>query len=259
MQTYQADLSSLGETRNTQHILSDHSHLDVLINNAGILKTPNPTLNDGQDIRFVVNTLAPYVLTKQILPIIPSGGRILNLSSAAQAPIDITALRGERSLDDMAAYAQSKLAITIWSQVMAAEHPNGPTIIAVNPGSLLATKMVKEGFGIMGHDLNIGADILCHLALDAEYSNASGLYWDNEVGRLHPHTTARRCAACSRRHANHHQTNSCIIVEEHERSTTGLAPHDGTLCPSIRCIWHMFMHRGLCGIPPLSCHGLRPR
>ena len=45
----------------------------------------------------------------------------------------------------MGAYAQSKLALIIWSLKMAKELASGPAIIAVNPGSLLASKMVKEG------------------------------------------------------------------------------------------------------------------
>lgn len=182
---YKADLSSLSETAAlADELKTNHDSLDVIINNAGVLKTPNPYLPDGQDVRFVVNTLAPYVLVKALLPIIPKDGRILNLSSAAQAPIDIDSLMGKRRLDDMEAYSQSKLAITIWSQQMAKELPDGPIVIAVNPGSLLASKMVKEGFGIAGNDLTIGADILCRLALDDAHAGDTGKYWDNDSGRF---------------------------------------------------------------------------
>ena len=54
--------------------------------------------------------------------------------------------------------------------------------LAVDPGSLLASKMVKEGFGVAGSDLMIGADILRRLALEAEFATASGRYWDNDSG-----------------------------------------------------------------------------
>lgn len=91
----------------------------------------------------------------------------------------------------MDAYAQSKLAITIWSRALAQELPNGPAIIAVNPGSLLASKMVKEGFGVAGNDLRIGADILSRLALDPGFAEHSGEYWDNDAGRFaQPHSAA---------------------------------------------------------------------
>ncbi|MEM9845807.1 MAG: SDR family NAD(P)-dependent oxidoreductase [Pseudomonadota bacterium] len=184
---FQADLSSLSETRTlAERVGQEVDKLDITINNAGVYKTAQPILQIGQDVRFVVNTLAPYALTQALLPLVPKDGRIINLSSAAQAPVDIAALRGGTRLEDMAAYAQSKRAITLWSAALAAAHANGPTFLSVNPGSLLATKMVREGFGVAGNDLRIGADILCRLALDAEFSNHSGEYWDNDSGRFAP-------------------------------------------------------------------------
>ena len=185
--SYLADLSRIAEVEAmATQILARHDHLDVLINNAGVFKTPHPRTPAGLDVRFVVNTFAPYVLTQRLLPIIPSSGRIVNLSSAAQAPVDPAAMAGQVTLDDMGAYAQSKLAITIWSQELAKQMPRGPVIIALNPGSLLASKMVKEGFGVAGKDLQIGADILSKAALDVAFADASGKYFDNDSGRFGP-------------------------------------------------------------------------
>ncbi|MEO0623741.1 MAG: SDR family NAD(P)-dependent oxidoreductase [Pseudomonadota bacterium] len=187
-----ADLSRPADVAQmATQILARHQRLDVLINNAGVYKTPHPRTTDGQDVRFVVNTLAPYVLTKRLLPIIPKDGRVVNLSSAAQAPVDLDAMAGQRALEDFAAYAQSKLAITIWTREMAKTHPEGPVMVAVNPGSLLASKMVKEGFGVAGNDLSIGAEILCKAALDPAFATASGAYFDNDAGRFSdPHGAA---------------------------------------------------------------------
>ncbi|MEO0486664.1 MAG: SDR family NAD(P)-dependent oxidoreductase [Pseudomonadota bacterium] len=184
-QTFLADLSSLSDTAALGKAVKDAvGTLDVLINNAGVLKAPKTRTDNGQDIRFVVNTLAPYALTKALLEIMPKDGRVVNLSSAAQAPVSLAALRGEEKLDDMGAYAQSKRAITLWSAALADNLPEGPAVISVNPGSLLASKMVKEGFGVAGHDLRIGADILIRLALDPAFADASGRYWDNDSGRF---------------------------------------------------------------------------
>lgn len=183
--TYCADLSSLAEVGALgAAIRSDHDCLDVLINNAGVLKAPNVTLECGLDIRFVVNTYAPYLLTQCLLPIIPADGRVVNLSSAAQARVDFDAMCGTRDIDDISAYAQSKLAITIWTRELAKTLPNGPVIVAVNPGSFLGSKMVKEGFGIPGKDLSIGADILCEAALGDSFAGASGAYFDNDSRRF---------------------------------------------------------------------------
>lgn len=192
---YLADVSSLSATRAmAEQILADHDRIDVVINNAGVLKVPQPVV-DGMDVRLLVNTLAPYVLTRALLPVVPEDGRILNLSSAAQAPVDMAALSSGAAMEDMAAYAQSKLAITIWSQEMARELPNGPAVIAVNPGSLLATSMVREGFGIAGNDISIGSGILVELALGDGYAAHSGQYWDNDAGGFGPAHAASQDAA----------------------------------------------------------------
>ncbi|MEM1237413.1 MAG: SDR family NAD(P)-dependent oxidoreductase [Pseudomonadota bacterium] len=191
-ETYVADMADLEQVRKmAADIRCDHDRIDVIINNAGVLKLGNPVTADGYDARFVVNTFAPYVLTRELLDIVPADGRIVNLSSAAQAPVDLAALSGRRQLDNMSAYAQSKLAITIWSRELAAELPKGPVVVAVNPGSLLASKMVKEGFGVAGNDLQIGASILRKAALSDSFAKASGKYFDNDSGRFaQPHGAA---------------------------------------------------------------------
>lgn len=163
-----------------------HDHLDILINNAGIFRTENPVTETGHDVRFVVNTIAPALLTQLLLPLMPKEGRIINLSSAAQAPVDLGAMVGEASLEPLSAYAQSKLALTMWSNHMARLHNRGPAFISVNPGSLLATKMVREGFGTNGSDISTGVEILRRAALDADFSEASGCYFDNDARDFRP-------------------------------------------------------------------------
>ncbi len=189
---YVADLSNFDAvTALAEAVTADHARIDVLINNAGVFKTPDPMTRDGFDTRFMVNTIAPYLLTRRLLSALDPSGRIINLSSAAQAPVDLDALTGTKRLDDMAAYAQSKLAITIWTRELAAELKDGPTVIAVNPGSLLASKMVKEGFGVAGSDLGIGADIVCRAALSDDFADRSGAYFDNDAGQFAtPHQAA---------------------------------------------------------------------
>ena len=183
---YLADLSRMEAAESlAEAVIGGHPSLDVVINNAGILKTPDPVTPDGLDIRFAVNTLAPYLLTKRLLPALGPAGRVVNLSSAAQAPVDLEAMRGKVRLEDMAAYAQSKLALTMWSRALALQE-SGKIIVAVNPGSLLASKMVQEGFGVAGGDIGIGADILTRAALSDEFATATGLYFDNDAGRFGP-------------------------------------------------------------------------
>ena len=174
-------------------IAENHPTLDVLINNAGVYKTPATVTPDGLDVRFAVNAIAPYLLTKRLLPLLGPSGRVVNLSSAAQSPVNLDALVGRiRLSEDFTAYAQSKLALTMWSRSLAlALKSNGPAMIAVNPGSMLGSKMVKEAFGVAGGDIRIGAEILTRAALTDEFAAASGQYFDNDQGRFaSPHPNA---------------------------------------------------------------------
>jgi len=89
-QGYLADLSLSQDVSGlTRAIRRDHARIDVLINNAGVLKAPETITPGGLELRFMVNTIAPYMLTQGLLDLIPTEGRIINLSSAAQAPVDV--------------------------------------------------------------------------------------------------------------------------------------------------------------------------
>ncbi|MDP2573468.1 SDR family NAD(P)-dependent oxidoreductase [Vibrio penaeicida] len=193
VETYVADLSTMSNVKLfIADIESNHSALDIVINNAGVYTTPNTDTEDGLDVRFAVNTLAPYLITKSLAPIINRGGRVINLSSAAQAPVNLDALKGETKLSDGSAYAQSKLALTAWNHHLAQSLPQpAPVLIAVNPGSMLGSKMVKEAYGVAGGDIAIGADILVRTALEEKFGLANGQYFDNDSGKItSPHPDA---------------------------------------------------------------------
>lgn len=190
---YRADLSDLGAVRQlAAEVAKDHTHLDVLINNAGVFKTPKTQTASGHDIRFVVNTIAPYLLTKELLPLMKSDSRVINLSSAAQAPVDFAAFDGKKPITDGEAYAQSKLAITMWTAQLARTlGADAPVLIAVNPASFLGSKMVKEAYGSDGKDLGIGAAILERASLADDFADKSGQYFDNDIGAwASPHPDA---------------------------------------------------------------------
>ncbi len=180
-------LGDLSETASVkklaQDIKSQVSQLDVLINNAGIFKSPIYENEKGIDIRLAVNFLAPYLLTKELLPLLEKapGSRIINLSSAAQSPVSLKALKGKEKLEVNNAYAQSKLALTMWSFDLAKQLEN-PIIIAVNPGSLLNTKMANEAYGQHWSPADKGADILYQLAVEEKHLSDSGKYFDNDKG-----------------------------------------------------------------------------
>ncbi len=121
---YVADLSDLKAVKTmAEKVRKEHHTLGILINNAGIFLTPAPRLENGMDVRLVVNYLAAVLLTNELLPALNSAEspRVISLSSAAQATVSLQALRGEKQLDDQDAYAQSKLALLMWSFDMASK------------------------------------------------------------------------------------------------------------------------------------------
>ncbi|TKB10786.1 SDR family NAD(P)-dependent oxidoreductase [Desulforhopalus sp. IMCC35007] len=201
VESYVADLSVMANVETLAKVVAQkHKELDVLINNAGVYGVVENVTKEGLDTRFAVNTIAPYLLTKRLLPLLGRSGRVINLSSAAQFPVDLQALVGRAELSDGAGYAQSKLAITMWSRSMALSlGEGGPAIIAVNPRSMLGSKMVKEAYGVAGSDLRIGAEILCRAALSGAFAAASGRYFDNDIGQFtSPHPDAldpQKCEA----------------------------------------------------------------
>ncbi len=186
-----ADFSDLEAVKNmATQINKELPKLDILINNAGVYKSRIAKTKDGFEIRFAVNYLAPYLLTKEILPLLKKGdaSRIINLSSAAQAQVSMEALEGKKTLSEMEAYSQSKLALTMWSLYLAENEPD-LIVIPVNPGSLLNTNMVKEGWGFHRSSADKGRDILYDLAVAEKFGNASGKYFDNDrggFGAIHP-------------------------------------------------------------------------
>lgn len=176
-----ADFSSI--KRMVTEIKDTHPQIDVLINNAGVYNSSTQQNQDGLDMRFAVNYFAPFLLTNGLFTLLKDSKspRVINLSSAAQASVSIEALKGNESLTEQQAYAQSKLALTMWSFAFAKKHPE-ITTIAVNPGSLLNTKMVKEAFGHHYSSADKGADILYRLAISEKFADSSGKYFDNDQG-----------------------------------------------------------------------------
>jgi len=181
---YVADLSDLAVVKKmADKVKGELPKIDVLINNAGVFKSQNLLNNEGMDLRYAVNYFAPYILTKTLLPLIEKGtdARIINMSSAAQSPVDYGVFAGNDQQTNPATYAQSKLALTMWSFHLAATLQN-ISVIPVNPGSLLDTNMVKEGYGYSWSSVDKGANIIYDLAISSAYDGISGKYFDNDKG-----------------------------------------------------------------------------
>jgi NAD(P)-dependent dehydrogenase (short-subunit alcohol dehydrogenase family) len=193
---YRADLSSLAEVRSlAEQIASEHEQLDVLVNNAGIgAAQPGDgrrvESEDGHELRFAVNYLAPFLLTRLLQPLLvrSAPARVVNVSSAGQAPIDFDDVMLERGYDGVRAYCQSKLALVMLTLDLADElAADGVTANCLHPGTYMPTKMVLEA-GVTPHDsLETGIRATARLVTSPELADVSGRYFDRQAeARAHP-------------------------------------------------------------------------
>ncbi|MFB7502526.1 SDR family NAD(P)-dependent oxidoreductase [Streptomyces broussonetiae] len=134
LRPYGADFTHLEEVETlARTIVSEHPHLDVLVNNAGMAAPERHTVTaDGNEIAFQVNFLAHYLLTCLLEPALTSdpGGRVVNVSSSLHRTASISWADPNRArrYSRLAAYAQSQLALTVF-----AADPR-VTAVSVHPG-----------------------------------------------------------------------------------------------------------------------------
>ena len=190
---YLADFSELAQVRRlAAEVRADNPRLDMLINNAGIgagntMEPRREVSADGVELRFAVNYLAPFLLTRLLLPLLKDSApaRIINVSSVGQHPLDFGNLMLEKHYDPVNAYRQSKLAQVMFTIDLAAElEGTGITVNCLHPASLMDTKMVFEWFGHTMSKVQDGVAALMNMATSPEFDTISGAYYDQKVKSL---------------------------------------------------------------------------
>jgi NAD(P)-dependent dehydrogenase (short-subunit alcohol dehydrogenase family) len=183
---YPADFSSLAEVRAlAEAVQRDHDRLDILINNAGIgvgdPGSDRQVSRDGHELRFAVNYLSGFLLTRLLLPLLKTGrpARIVNVASVGQQPIDFADIMLTRGYGGRRAYCQSKLAQIMFTFDLASElDGSGVTANSLHPATYMDTAMVRrDGISPMS-TVDEGADAILHLAASAEMERRTGLYFD---------------------------------------------------------------------------------
>jgi NAD(P)-dependent dehydrogenase (short-subunit alcohol dehydrogenase family) len=183
LRTYEADFSSLAEVRRMgQAMLARETRLDVLVNNAGIgSDVPGGGRRmvsaDGYELRFAVNYLAGYLLTRQLLSLLRSSApaRIVNVSSGGQTAIDFDDVMLERGYSGMRAYCQSKLAQILFTFSLAEElGGTGVTATCLHPATYMPTKIVSSPMST----LEEGAAATLRLVADPALDGVSGAYFN---------------------------------------------------------------------------------
>jgi NAD(P)-dependent dehydrogenase (short-subunit alcohol dehydrogenase family) len=185
--TYLADLSSLQQTHAlADKVGSDHAAIHLLINNAGLGPGRPPYRKrflsaDGHELRFAVNYLAPALLARRLIPSLKNGepSRIVNVASAAQAPIDFADLRMDHHYAGTRAYYRSKFALVAFTFDLAAELAN--TAISVNclhPATLMNTRMVRHAWVPPMSSVATGVRAVMKLAIEPAGAAVTGRYFD---------------------------------------------------------------------------------
>jgi NAD(P)-dependent dehydrogenase (short-subunit alcohol dehydrogenase family) len=183
---YLADFSSLNEVRTLADAVErDHGRLDLLINNAGIGTSGGDSgrqvSRDGHELRFAVNYLAGFLLTRRLLPLLQasSPARIVNVSSAGQQPIDFSDVMLTHGYSGVRAYCQSKLAQIMFTLDLAEELAgSGITANCLHPATYMDTTMVRLSGVTPISTVDQGADAILNLATGDDLDGRAGLYFD---------------------------------------------------------------------------------
>src|SRR5262245_13806814 len=184
---YRADLATLADVRAlAERVAAEEPRLDVLVNNAGIGTTlpgdgARQVSADGYELRFQVNYLAHYLLTRLLLPVLERSApaRIVNVSSAGQAPIDFDDVMLERQYEGYLAYCRSKLAQIMFTVDLADELADrGVTANALHPGTFMPTKIVTHAGVDPLTPLEQGVDATVGLATEPALDGVTGRYFD---------------------------------------------------------------------------------
>ena len=180
-----ADFASLAEVRAMAAGLAGLPRLDALVNNAGIGSggrvAPRELSLDGIELRFAVNYLAPFVLTRALLDLLrrSAPARIVNVSSAGQQALDFDDLMLERGYTGWRAYCQSKLAQILFTFDLAEElRGTGVTVNCLHPSSLMPTKMVMQSYGHALSTIEQGVEATARLVADPALDAVTGRYFD---------------------------------------------------------------------------------
>ncbi|MEU7027915.1 SDR family NAD(P)-dependent oxidoreductase [Streptomyces sp. NPDC046275] len=186
VRTYRADLSDLDQV----HALADRvraaePHLDGLVHNAVAGGGPRPLVRElsaqGHELRFAVNHLAPYALTRGLLPLLTASApaRVVNVASIGQEEIDFDDVMLERDYEGLRAYCRSKLALIMGTFDLAEELAGtGVTVNALHPAHLMDTPGVRA-YGLapaVGTDEGVRPTV--RLLLDPGLAGVTGRYFD---------------------------------------------------------------------------------
>jgi retinol dehydrogenase-14 len=145
-----ADLSSQAEVHQlAENVRSRHSHLHVLINNAGVVLSKRTLTVDGIETVFAVNYLAPFLLTNLLLDMLKASApaRVVNVAGDfhRKATIRFDDLMFEQGYTGSRANNQAKLALIMFTYELARRLDGlAVTVNCLHPGAVATDAPLKD-------------------------------------------------------------------------------------------------------------------
>ncbi|TDZ30386.1 putative oxidoreductase [Colletotrichum spinosum] len=169
------DLASFDSIKSAAKLFAESSdRLDLLVNNAGIMATPDGLTKDGYEIQFGTNHMGHALLTQLLLPTLRKTAaaanpdvRVVFLSSGAEgwAPADtyrLDALRSEMpDVPSRHRYGISKVANVHYAAALAERHRE-VKVVSVHPGVVatnLAESVIRNSSFFVGMAVYLAAKV----------------------------------------------------------------------------------------------------
>ena len=197
-----ADLAALAEVRGLAEAVSRETDgLDVLVNNAGVGTAGGvrEVSAEGFELRFAVNYLAGFLLTRLLLPLLErrAPSRIVNVASAGQEAIDFSDVMLIRGYSGVRAYRQSKLAQILFTIDLAEELKGRSVMVnALHPATFMDTTMVRLSGAQPMSTVEEGGEAILERVAAPEIDGRSGLYFN---GKREARADAQACDPAARR------------------------------------------------------------
>lgn len=189
-----ANLSSQDEIKElASRVKKEYSKLDVLINNAGGVFGKYEVSEDGFEMTFAVNYLAPFLLTHLLLDLLKASesGRIINVASIMQDKKfnpEILTQQNSANYSAMDTYKTVKTAVLLMTYDMSEKlKESGVTVNALHPGFIytpqatrMAPRLLKPIMKLLSQTPEKGAELPAYLAVSTDNENVTGKFFKDK-------------------------------------------------------------------------------
>jgi dehydrogenase/reductase SDR family protein 12 len=195
-QTELADLSLMRQVGElADRLVHRFPHIDVLINNVGILHPTRTETAEGIEATLATNLLGQFILTNRLAPALaasPDTSTVITVSSGGMYTAKLSAddLQSADSYRGSAVYARTKRAQVVLTEMWAEQlGPEGVVAHSMHPGWAATpgvTGSLPTFARVMAPILRTpeqGADTIVWLAADPRPALLTGLFWHDRVPR----------------------------------------------------------------------------